>query len=128
MASAVFVVGGVGEARQVRQTAAPAAIEPVKSRRGRGDRLAVVGADLEREAGRAEDGRAVELRVGRDALDLAGDLVDLGGDRVLVVELSVPFSNWTDRSRTRCSIECTSFSAPSAVWTSEMPSWALRCA
>ncbi len=43
-------------------------------------------------------------------------------------ELSVPLSNWTLRSRTRCSIECTSVSAPSAVWTSEMPSWALRCA
>ncbi len=43
-------------------------------------------------------------------------------------ELSVPLANWTLRSRTRCSIECTSLSAPSAVWTSEMPSCALRCA
>ncbi len=40
----------------------------------------------------------------------------------------VPLLYWTFRSRTRCSIECTSLSAPSAVWTSEMPSCALRCA
>ncbi len=43
-------------------------------------------------------------------------------------ELLVPLSNCTFRSRTRCSMECTSVSAPSAVWTSEMPSCALRCA
>ena len=36
--------------------------------------------------------------------------------------LSEPLPYWTLRSRTRCSIECTSVRAPSAVWTSEMPS------
>ena len=34
---------------------------------------------------RAEDGRAVELRVLGDVLDLLADLPDLGGDRVLIV-------------------------------------------
>ena len=34
----------------------------------------------------------------------------------------------TASSRMRCRIEWTSFSAPSAVWTSETPSWALRTA
>ena len=34
----------------------------------------------------------------------------------------------TERSRIRCRIECTSESAPSAVCTTEMPSWALRMA
>ncbi len=47
---------------------------------------------------------------------------------VLSSALSVPLEYWTARSRTRCSIECTSPSEPSAVWTSEMPSCALRCA
>ncbi len=41
-------------------------------------------------------------------------------------EFSVSFSPWTLRSRMRCSIECTSVRAPSAVWTSETPSCALR--
>ena len=41
---------------------------------------------------------------------------------------SVPLANWIDSSRTRCRIECISFSAPSAVCTSEMPSCALRLA
>ena len=40
----------------------------------------------------------------------------------------MPFGAWIDSSRTRCRIECISFSAPSAVWTSEMPSCALRLA
>ncbi len=35
---------------------------------------------------------------------------------------------WTMRSRTRLSIEWTSFRAPSAVWTTLTPSWALRVA
>ena len=98
--------------------------------RGRRDRLAVVGADLERERRAAPNsGLAVELRSGRRcSLISLGDLADLGRDRVLVVGVSVPLSNCTFRSRTRCSIECTSLSAPSAVWTSEMPSCALRCA
>jgi hypothetical protein len=39
----------------------------------------------------------------------------------------VPPSCCTFSSRMRPSIECTSERAPSAVWTSEMPSWALRC-
>src|SRR3954468_6048585 len=43
-----------------------------------------------------------------------------------LVALSVPFLNWTASSRTRCSIECTVWRAPSAVWTSETPSWMLR--
>ena len=43
-------------------------------------------------------------------------------------ELLVPLLNCTFRSRTRCSIECTSVRAPSAVWTSETPSCTLRCA
>jgi len=38
------------------------------------------------------------------------------------------FAAWTPRSRRRCRIECTSVSAPSAVWTTLMPSWALRAA
>ena len=42
--------------------------------------------------------------------------------------LRVPLLYCTFRSRTRWSIECTSLRAPSAVWTSEMPSCALRCA
>ena len=42
--------------------------------------------------------------------------------------LRVPESYWTRRSRTRCSIECTSLRAPSAVCTSEIASLALRCA
>ena len=41
---------------------------------------------------------------------------------------SVPLANWIDSSRTRCRIECISLSEPSAVWTSEMPSCALRLA
>ena len=41
---------------------------------------------------------------------------------------SVPFDHWMASSRTRCRIECISFRAPSAVCTSEMPSWALRLA
>jgi hypothetical protein len=40
----------------------------------------------------------------------------------------VPLENCTLSSRTRLSIECTSVRAPSAVWTSEMPSCALRWA
>ncbi len=34
----------------------------------------------------------------------------------------------TDRSRIRCRMEWLSVSAPSAVWTTEMPSWVLRTA
>ena len=45
---------------------------------------------------------------------------------VLSVVDSVPLLYCTARSRTRCSIECTSPSAPSPVCTSEMASWALR--
>ena len=41
---------------------------------------------------------------------------------------SVPLLNWTARSRTRCSIDCTSAIAPSAVCTSETASCALRWA
>ena len=41
---------------------------------------------------------------------------------------SVPLSYCTFRSRMRLSIECTSLRAPSAVWTSETPSCALRWA
>ena len=101
-------------------------------RGGRGDRLAVVGADLEGEARRAEQRLAVELRARRgvrDVLDLVGDLVDLGARSPSCRRSSsVPLPYWTLRSRTRCSIECTSASEPSAVCTSEMPSCALRCA
>ena len=100
-------------------------------RRGRGDRLTVVGADLERERVRAEQLLAVELRAGRrvdDVLDLAGDLIDLRRIAVLSPVDSVPLLYWTARSRTRWSIEWTSFSAPSAVCTSETASWALRWA
>ncbi|STY98514.1 Uncharacterised protein [Mobiluncus mulieris] len=35
---------------------------------------------------------------------------------------------WTASTRIRCKMECTSFNAPSAVWITEMPSWALRTA
>ena len=41
---------------------------------------------------------------------------------------SVPLLYWTASSRTRCRIECTSFSAPSADWTSDTPSSELRLA
>ena len=41
---------------------------------------------------------------------------------------SVPFLYWTASSRTRCSIEWTSFSAPSAVCTSDTASCGLRMA
>ncbi len=40
----------------------------------------------------------------------------------------MPFDHCTASSRMRCRIECISFSEPSAVCTSEMPSWALRLA
>src|SRR3954454_14224759 len=40
--------------------------------------------------------------------------------------LSEPFLNWTASSRTRWSIAWTVLRAPSAVWTSETPSWMLR--
>src|SRR2546423_14269446 len=40
--------------------------------------------------------------------------------------LSVPFLNWTASSRTRWSMLWTVLRAPSAVWTSETPSWMLR--
>ena len=53
-------------------------------RRGR-DGLALVGADLEREAGGAEDGLPLNLVSSMMLLTLLGDLGDLGGDRVLVV-------------------------------------------
>jgi hypothetical protein len=42
--------------------------------------------------------------------------------------LRVPFENCTLRSRTRWSIEVTSLREPSAVWTSETPSFELRWA
>ena len=35
---------------------------------------------------------------------------------------------WTARSRMRWRMDCVSVSAPSAVWTTEMPSWVLRAA
>src|SRR3954466_14054192 len=38
------------------------------------------------------------------------------------------FEPWTDRSRMRCRMEVLSLSAPSAVCTTEMPSWVLRTA
>ena len=38
----------------------------------------------------------------------------------------VPFAYWTASSRIRWSMLWTSVSAPSAVWTIEMPSWAFR--
>src|SRR3954464_7100612 len=41
---------------------------------------------------------------------------------------SVPLLYWTASSRTRCRIECTSFSAPSADCTSDTPSSELRLA
>src|SRR5262249_11341967 len=40
----------------------------------------------------------------------------------------VPLLYWTARSRTRCSIDCTSLIDPSAVWTSETASCAFRWA
>ena len=43
-------------------------------------------------------------------------------------QLAPLFAFWTDRSRTRCRIEVTSLSVPSAVCATEMPSWALRVA
>jgi len=52
-----------------------------------------------------EQADAVELRGGADALDLGGELSDLGLDGRLVAALSVPFLNWTASSRTRWSIE-----------------------
>src|SRR6266851_5610163 len=42
--------------------------------------------------------------------------------------VSVPLDAWTASSRMRCRMECVSFSAPSAVWMSEIPSCELRCA
>src|SRR5215212_10614813 len=45
-----------------------------------------------------------------------------------LVALSVPFLNCTASSRTRWSIAWVVWRAPSAVWTSETPSWALRWA
>src|SRR6201999_2593999 len=48
------------------------------------DRLALIGADLERERA-AEDPGAIELGVAQDALDLLGDLLHLSGDGVAVV-------------------------------------------
>src|SRR5213594_4158759 len=45
-----------------------------------------------------------------------------------LVAPSVPFLYWTASSRTRCSMLCTVCRAPSAVWTSETPSWVLRWA
>ena len=42
--------------------------------------------------------------------------------------LTEPLLDWTASSRRRVRIELTSFSAPSAVCTSEMPSFALRLA
>src|SRR6478752_5323145 len=38
----------------------------------------------------------------------------------------VPLAYCTERSFMRCSMEWTSVRAPSAVWATEMPSWALR--
>ena len=53
--------------------------------RGRRDRLAVVGAHLEGDAGGAGQKRdAVELRVRADARDLVAELGDLGRDGGLV--------------------------------------------
>ena len=64
-----------------------------------------------------------------DALDLVRELGDLALDRRAVRRCdSAPFLYWTASSRTRCSIAWTSLRLPSAVWTSEMPSWMLRCA
>src|SRR4051794_13886182 len=45
---------------------------------------------------------------------------------VWLVLLSVPFLYWTASSRTRWSMLWTVLRAPSAVWTSETPSWMLR--
>src|SRR3954451_23399803 len=45
---------------------------------------------------------------------------------VWLVLLSVPFLYWTASSRTRWSMLWTVERAPSAVWTSETPSWMLR--
>ncbi|MEZ5223222.1 MAG: hypothetical protein R2713_09995 [Ilumatobacteraceae bacterium] len=42
--------------------------------------------------------------------------------------LAPVLADCTARSRMRFSMVWTSFSAPSAVWTTEMPSWALRVA
>ncbi|CAB4603678.1 unannotated protein [freshwater metagenome] len=42
--------------------------------------------------------------------------------------LAPELAAWTDRSRMRLSMVWTSLSAPSAVWRTEMPSWALRLA
>ena len=39
--------------------------------------------------------------------------------------VSVPFEACTESSLILCKIECDSFKAPSAVWISEIPSWAL---
>ena len=36
--------------------------------------------------------------------------------------------DWTVRSRMRWRMDCVSVSAPSAVWTTDVPSWALRTA
>ena len=44
---------------------------------------------------------------------------------VLSVVAFVPFAAWTASSLILWSIECTSFKAPSAVCTKEIPSWAL---
>ena len=80
--------------------------------------------------GRAGEQRdAVELRAVADADELGGQLGDLGRDLGLIGRSTACRSaNCTLSSRTRCRIACISFSAPSAVWTSEMPSWALRLA
>ena len=96
-----------------------------------GDLLVVVRADLERDgAGAAvEQLDAVELGGRADALDLrlASWLTSAVIAALSDVD-SVPFLYCTASSRTRCSIEWTSFSEPSAVWTSETPSCALRWA
>ena len=45
-----------------------------------------------------------------------------------VVLLPPELAFWTARSRMRWRMEVTSLRAPSAVWATEMPSWALRVA
>ena len=57
------------------------------------------------------------------AISATSDEID-----VLSLSSSVPLLNCTFRSRTRCSMLWTSERAPSAVWTAEMPSCALRWA
>ena len=59
---------------------------------------------------------------------LLSSVISVWAAAVAVASCEPLLAAWTARSRMRCRIECTSESAPSAVCTTEMPSWALRMA